>query len=221
VDDEQHAIDILKSHIEKVASLELILATTDSVEAFHFVQKNEVDLIFLDIEMSDLSGLDFLRLLKEKSKVILTTAYREHALDGFEYNVIDYLLKPVLLPRFLKAVNRMLNSDIQKDEAVNDFIFVKTGIRNKVVKVEFNKIIYIESMGNYVHFVLKNNKISCLMPLKEVDKMLPVNQFMRIHQSFIVRKQHIIGREGNQIILENIMLPIGESYKKQVLEYFK
>lgn len=221
VDDEQHAIAVLKSHIEKVAGLELILATTDPIEAFAFVQKNTVDLIFLDIEMPDLSGLDFLRLLNEKSKVILTTAYREHALDGFEYNVVDYLLKPVLFPRFLKAVNRLLHSTTKKEGTVNDFIFVKTGIRNKVIKVEFSKIIYIESMGNYVHFIMKNDKISCLMPLKEVERLLPVNQFLRIHQSYVVPKLNIIGREGNQIILENNKLPIGESYKKQVLEYFK
>lgn len=223
IDDEQHAVDILTNHIGKMPELELIHASTDSIHAYQFIQQNKVDLIFLDIEMPGLNGLEFLELLNEKAKVIMTTAYKEHALEGFEHNVSDYLLKPVLFPRFLKAINRIIQHTPSSPEGkplVKEHMFIKTGIRNKVVKINFNKIMYIESKGNYVHFHLKDENYSCLMPLKEVEKELPEIDFMRVHQSFIVRKSEIKGREGNMIILPEISLPIGESYRKGVLEYF-
>lgn len=224
VDDEQHAIDILQAHIDKVPELEIKLATTNPIEAFSYVQSHAIDLIFLDIQMPELTGLQFLNLLQEKTKVILTTAYSEHALEGFEHNVTDYLLKPVLFPRFLKAVSRIINqnSDSEKpvDKAEKSHFFVKTGTRNKLIKIEFEKILFVESMGNYVHFNMLDAKITCLMPLKEVETELPPSQFMRIHQSYIVAKKYIQGREGNQIILPEKTLSIGETYRKSVHEYF-
>jgi DNA-binding LytR/AlgR family response regulator len=223
VDDEQHAIDVLKAHIAKVPKLEIKLSTTNPIEAYTYVQANNIDLIFLDIQMPELTGLQFLGLLNEKTKVILTTAYREHAVDGYEYNVADYLLKPVLFPRFLKAVSRIINNESEtppEPKPEKEYIFVKTGIRNKVIKIDFEKILYIESMGNYVHFIMHDAKITSLMPLKEVEQKLPKSQFMRIHQSFIVAKKNILGREGNQILIPGQNLPIGETYKKNVKDFF-
>lgn len=223
VDDEQHAIDILIAHIAKVPPLEIKLATTNPVEAYTYIQTNDIDLIFLDIQMPELTGLQFLSLLNKKTKVILTTAYREHALDGYEHNVADYLLKPVLFPRFLKAVSRIINTESETAPTLKpekEFIFVKTGTRNKVVKVDFEKILYVESMGNYVNFVLEDSKLTILMTLKEVEKELPKNQFIRIHQSYVVARKNILGREGNQILIHNRNLPIGEKYKKNVHDFF-
>lgn len=221
VDDEEHAIEVLKSHISKLKELQLVFATTNPLEAFSYLQSREVDLIFLDIEMPELNGLEFLKLLNGKFKVILTTAYSEFAIEAFEHHVLDYLLKPVLFPRFLKAISRI--TDTPKSEIgpkQEEYIFVKTGIRNKVIKVDFHKIIYVESMGNYVHFNMTDEKISCLMPLKEVEQLLPKDMFMRIHQSYIVPLNQIRGREGNQLLITNKQLPIGETYKKAVSEFF-
>lgn len=221
VDDEQHAIDILQAHIAKVPEMEVKLATTNPIEAFSYVQSHGVDLVFLDIQMPELSGLQFLSLLQEKTKVILTTAYREHAIDGFEHNVADYLLKPVIFPRFLKAVSRIIKTDQGPEKVVERaHFFVKTGVRSKLVKIEFDKIVLVESMGNYVHFNMIDEKITSLMPLKEVAIELPITHFLRINQSFIVAKKYILGREGNQILLPGKSLPIGETYKKTVQEYF-
>ncbi|MBN8665930.1 MAG: response regulator transcription factor [Chitinophagales bacterium] len=223
MDDERHAIDILIAHIAKVPQLEIKLATTNPVEACTYIQLNHIDLIFLDIQMPGLTGLQFLSLLNEKTKVILTTAYREYALDGYEHNVVDYLLKPVLFPRFLKAVSRIIENEsgtVHTFKSEKEFIFVKTGIRNKLVKVDFEKILYVESMGNYINFVLEDSKVTTLMTLKEVEKELPKNQFIRIHQSYVVAKKNILGREGNQILIQNRNLPIGETYKKNVHDFF-
>lgn len=223
VDDERHAIDILIAHIAKIPQLEIKLATTNPVEAYTYIQSNHIDLIFLDIQMPELTGLQLLSLLNEKTKVILTTAYREYALDGYEHNVVDYLLKPVLFPRFLKAVSRIISNENETVDTLKtekEFIFVKTGIRNKLVKVDFEKILYVESMGNYINFVLEDSKVTTLMTLKEVEKELPKNQFIRIHQSYVVAKKNILGREGNQILIQNRNLPIGETYKKNVHDFF-
>lgn len=223
VDDEQHAIDILIAHAAKVPELDIKMATTNPVEAFTYVQSHAVDLIFLDIQMPELTGIQFLSLIKEKTKVILTTAYREHALDGYEYNVADYLLKPVLFPRFLKAVSRLINNSTEippETIAVKDCIFIKTGTRNSIIRIDFDKIIYVESMGNYVHFIMAEKKISTLMTLKVVEKELPKSQFIRVNQSYIVAKKHILGREGNQIKTPNQTLSIGETYRKTVQDFF-
>ncbi|MBX3240427.1 MAG: response regulator transcription factor [Chitinophagaceae bacterium] len=224
IDDEQHAIDVLQSHIAKVSALELLHATTNPVEAFQFVQQNHTDLIFLDIQMPELDGLQFLKLLNEKSKVILTTAYGEHALEGFEHNVTDYLLKPVLFDRFLKAIQRVIANHAPKEsvsvthQTEKEFLFVKTGTRNKIVKVFINDIEYIESKGNYVTFVTTTDKIMTLLTMKELESELPKSLFVRIHNSYIVAVNNIVALEGNQIQVGKYRLTVGDTYKKSVLK---
>lgn len=228
IDDEQHAIDVLKVHISKVPLLKVAFATTNPVKAFQYIQQNEADLIFLDIQMPELNGIQFLELLNGKVKVILTTAYREHALDGFEYGVIDYLLKPVLFDRFLKAIQKAINRNGNKEtenlelqrpsQSEKEFLFVKTGVRNKIVKVLIKDIQYIESKGNYVTFIMPTDKVLTLLSLKELENELPKRSFIRIHNSYIVALNKISAVEGNQIQVGNRQLPIGNTYKKSVIE---
>lgn len=226
VDDEQHAIDVLKLHISKVPLLDLIFTTTQPLEAFQYLQNEKVDLIFLDIQMPELNGLQFLKLLHLKTKVILTTAYREHALEGFEHEVTDYLLKPVLFDRFLKAVQKVIAAARVQEQGhpsspvqpAKEFLFVKTGIRNRIQKIAIREIEYIESKGNYIIFTLPNEKVITLLSLKEMEAELPASEFIRIHHSYIVALNKISSLEGNSIQLGKHQLPIGDTYKKNILD---
>ena len=224
VDDEQHAIDLLTNHISKIALLNLQFATTSSIEAFQYVQQKKADLIFLDIQMPELDGLQFIRLLGGKSKVILTTAYAEHALEGYEHNIVDYLLKPILFDRFLKAAQKAIDlltsapadSSFVANDGVfeDDFIFVKTNTRNKITKILLRDIEYIEGMGNYLSIYTEASRIITLLPIKELEGKLPANRFLRIHNSYLVPVNKISFVEGNQLHIGKHTLPIGDAYKK-------
>jgi two-component system, LytTR family, response regulator len=227
-DDEPHAIELIFSHISKIPSLELVFSSTNPVEAFQFIQRNTVDLVFLDIHMPELDGLQFLKLLRGKSKVILTTAYPEHALEGYEHDVIDYLLKPILFDRFLKAVTKAANliepvekqisDNIAGDSKNGDFIFVKTETRGKLLKIQLSEINFIEGLGNYVAMHTDAAKTLCLITFKELETKLPSNNFIRIHKSFIIAVAKINMLEGNQVYIGEQAVPIGESYKPNLLQ---
>jgi DNA-binding LytR/AlgR family response regulator len=228
IDDEQHAVDLLTSHIHKLPLLNLSFATTDPVAAFQYVQQNEPELIFLDIQMAELNGIQFLKLLRGRSKVILTTAYPEFALEGYEHDIIDYLLKPILFDRFLKAVNKTfdrihrpssINADHPADTSGNeDHIFVKTGSRNKIVRILLHEIEYVESKGNYVAIHTINSHIITQLTMKELEEKLPVKRFRRIHNSYLVPLNKITAVEGNQLQIGKHKLPIGDTYKKAFLQ---
>lgn len=225
-DDEPHAIELISSYIKKIDTLELVYSSTNPVEAFQYLQKNTVDLVFLDIHMPELDGIQFLKLLGGKSKVILTTAYPEHALEGYEHDVTDYLLKPIMFDRFLKAVTKATeliessgkqainDSKIQQD----DFILVKTETRGKLIKIILSEIIFIEGLGNYVAINTVKDKTLCLITFKELEVKLSSNHFIRVHKSFIISIANITMLEGNQIRLGTHAIPIGESYKAKLLE---
>src|SRR5215213_1122796 len=221
VDDEQHAIDLLLMHAAKLDLLQVQLATTSAIEAFSYIQRHSVDLIFLDIQMPGLTGLQFMKLLKGKSKVILTTAYAEHALESYEHDVVDYLLKPIVFDRFLKAVQKAINvthtttpaNKADELPGVKDFIFVKTQAR-KIIKIVLEEIEYVESLGNYLAIHTSSGKFTLLLSMKELCKKLPAEQFIRIHNSYMVSFNKIIEVNGNQVRLKKQGLPIGERYKK-------
>jgi DNA-binding LytR/AlgR family response regulator len=227
IDDEQHAIDLLTSYVGKVPGLTLSIATTNPIEAFQHIQINSIDLVYLDIHMPDLDGIQFLKLLAGKSKVILTTAYPEHALEGYEHDIIDYLLKPIMFDRFLKATQKAINlfsNDSNEpmktlnEDTIDDYIFVKSEIRNKIIKIKLNEVLYIESMGNYVSFYIKDIKIITLTTMKELDTQLSNNSFFRVHKSYIVSIDKIDAVEGNQILIGKNSIPLGETYKE---DFFK
>lgn len=226
VDDEQHAIDILLHYIAQTPMLNVVAATTNPIEALQVVATQKVELVFLDIHMPELSGIDFVKAINGKAKVILTTAYSEFALEGYELDVVDYLLKPIRLPRFLAAVQKAAKS-IKEDAPAtapvsddDDYIFVKTESKGKLLKINLADIDYIEGMKNYVAFHCGTSKTLVYASMKEIEDRLPARHFLRIHKSFIIRIDRITGIEGNRVLLKNTNadILIGESYKNELME---
>jgi two-component system, LytTR family, response regulator len=223
VDDELHGLNLLKKHMAQVSFLSLEFATTNPLEAINKIITEKIDLVFLDIHMPQMSGLEFIQTINGKSKVILCTAYAEYALEGFEHNVVDYLLKPISFPRFLRAAQKAMNIIEQEKPTdmgtADDFIFVKTEQKGKMVKINFAEVHYIESLGNYVRFVSPASKIVALFTMKEVQSILPQHRFVRVHNSFIVNLDWVTGIEGNELIIKNNAqkIPIGITYKDTVL----
>lgn len=210
IDDEPIALQIVQSHAAKVPFLTLKATFTDAFKAMDYLQKEAVDLIFLDIKMPDISGLDFLKSLNRKPLVIFTTAYTEHAVISFELDAVDYLLKPFSLARFLKACNKANELFQLRNTGVPDHIFIKTGYEQ--VKVRFEDIYYIEAEGNYVNFVLKNSKLLSRMTFSETENSLPKNKFIRIHRSYMAARAHIDKIERHQVLVNGTILPVGDSY---------
>ncbi len=225
VDDEPHALEILQLYVEKTNFLEVDFATTNPWEAIDFVKNNEVDILFLDIQMEGLTGLQVLDILDKKPAIILTTAYQEYALKGYEYKVDDYLLKPYSYDRFLKAVKgiaeKKVITNIEKSANEIDHIFIKGDAKNKFHRVLFSDILYIEGLRNYVQFHCENEKIITLQNMKKLQEELPAQLFFRIHKSYIINLNKIKAVEGNSVQLGDKNLPIGASYKSTFMQLFK
>jgi DNA-binding LytR/AlgR family response regulator len=230
VDDEQHAIDVLTHYIGQTPFLQLIKATTNPIEALEMVNTQKIDLVFLDIQMPELSGLDVARTIQGKTKVILTTAYSEFAAEGFELEVVDYLLKPIPLPRFFKAVQRVLNTVTSsvtampnEDNIEDDYIFVKTELKGKMLKVNLRDIDYIEGMKNYVAIYHAGQKTMALLNMKDLEERLPKKYFLRVHKSYIVSVNKIVAIEGNLVVLKNVKAEIllGETYRNSFYDLMK
>lgn len=229
VDDEQHAIDTLVHYVKQTPFLKLVFTTTHPLDALAIVNEQKVDLVFIDIQMPGISGLDFVRAIRGKAKVILTTAYSEFAVEGFELEVLDYLLKPVSMPRFLKATQRA--HDIFRREAgqeattefEDDFILVKTESKGKLLKIMLPDIDYIEGLKNYVGIHHNNQKTLTLLNMKDLEERLPGRYFMRIHKSFIVAVNKISAVEGNRVLLRNIKADIllSDTYRAGFFERMK
>lgn len=225
VDDEAYASDIIASFINKTPFLELVLATTNAFEALNLVQEGKVDLVFLDIQMPELTGIQFLKICGDKCKVILTTAYPEYAIEGFDLDVVDYLLKPVSYERFYKAsqkaqlaINGGKIEPILVQSAGNDFIFIKGDTKNKFIKVNYEDILYIEGLKNYVSVYTENQRIITYQALHELVAELPQPPFYRVHKSYIISLNRIRLIDGNTVFINDQSIPIGETYKE---EFFK
>lgn len=226
VDDEAYASDIIATFINKTPFLELVGTTTNAFEALSMVQDGKIDLVFLDIQMPELTGIQFLKICGNKCKVILTTAYPEYALDGFELDVVDYLLKPISYERFYKAAEKaqQMISPAQYEivttpvPATNDFIFIKGDTKNKFIKVNYNEILYIEGLKNYVSVYTANQRIVTYQALRELESQLPHPPFYRVHKSYIVSLEKIKMIDGNTLFIHDQSIPIGETYKE---EFFK
>jgi len=223
VDDKPLAIDILNDYISKIPDLTLTFSSTNPLEALEYVMKNKVDLVFLDIQMPQLNGVQFMKIVNEKCLIILTTAYAEYALDGFENNAIDYLLKPVSFERFYKAVQKAVRHfsltapgqasiTYQPAESENDFIFVKT--EYKLVRINTDDILFVEGMQNYVAIQTKTDKILSLQSIKKMEEQLPKKQFIRVHRSFIVAVKKINSIERARIYIGDSVIPFGDLYKE-------
>jgi DNA-binding LytR/AlgR family response regulator len=229
VDDEQHAIDILVHYVNQTPLLNLVSSTTNPLIALQSIATQKIDLVFLDVQMPELSGIDFVRAIDGKTRVILTTAYSEFALEGYELNVVDYLLKPIRLPRFLTAVQKAakaLNEAMAEPAGQSpetDYIFVKTESKGKLLKINLPEIDYIEGMKNYVAIYCSGKKILVYTTMKDLEERLPQKQFIRVHKSFIIPIDRITGIEGNQVLLKGVTSEIlaGESYKEGLMKIVK
>jgi len=227
VDDEQHAIDILVHYVNQTPYLELVDTTTNPIEALEMVAKKKVDLVFLDIQMPELSGIDFVKAINGKAKIILTTAYSEFALESYELDVVDYLLKPIRLPRFLTAVQKVVKeletTNEKPADTEDDYIFVKTESKGKLLKINLDEIDFIEGMKNYVAVHCSGKKIMVYTSMKDLEEKLPEKKFIRVHKSFIIPIARITGIEGNLVRLKNVSaeVQIGENYKPALMEIIR
>lgn len=229
VEDEPLARNLLIEYVRKVPSLNLIEACSSPIAALEVLRKNSVDLLFLDVQMPELTGISLLKILQKRPLVILTTAYSEYALQGYELDVVDYLLKPITFERFLKAIDKATQrlepkTSVRTGEKVQvageqPFVFVKDG--TKLVKVIFDDILYVEGLKDYVTIHLKTHKVVSLQRLKTLEEQLPADKFIRIHNSFIVALQAIDVVHKNSVQIRGTMLPIGETYKKSFRDFIE
>lgn len=208
VDDEPAALDVLKKHAKKMTSIQLITTFLSATEAFKYVQTNPVDLIFLDISMPDLSGLEFASMIKRQGQVIFTTAHPEYALKGFDLAATDYLLKPINFSRFLQAC--LLAESRHKDSFVKvaqpDNIYVKDG--HNWIQIKLNDLLYIRAEDNYIRLVENNKRTLIRMTMSEFQNRLPINQFLRVHKSYIISISKIEKIEKHQVIISETQIPI-------------
>lgn len=226
VDDEPLAHVVLEKYIAQIQNLELLANCKNALEALNFLHTNTVDLIFLDINMPDLSGIELLKTLKYQPKIIFTTAYSEFALEGYEYGATDYLLKPIKFERFLKAVNRAFDTmepkqekkeePVQEDESKQNHIFLKQD--QSVLKVMFSDINYVEAYGNYVQVYTTDQKIITRQTMTEIEKALQDENFLRVHKSYIVNITKIDKIHNNQIHICDKEISIGTIYKSELMK---
>ena len=227
VDDEPLARNLLKEYVQKVSYLNLIGTCSDALEAADALRNNTVDLLFLDIQMPDLTGIALLKSLQRKPMVILTTAYSEYALESYDLDVVDYLLKPVTLERFLRAVDKAAERTVPEQgsqqkavtEKASPYIFVKDG--TKLVKVGLEDIRYIEGLKDYVTIHTKERKIISLQRLKALEEQLPADRFIRIHNSYIIAVHAIDVIHKNEVQIGGVMLPVSDTYKKGFREFIE
>jgi DNA-binding LytR/AlgR family response regulator len=224
IDDEPLAIDVIAGHIAQTPFLSLTEKFTHSVKAFEYLSENNIDLLFIDIQMPDLSGLELVRNLEYKPAIIFTTAYDKYAMEGFKVDAIDYLLKPVDYPEFLKAAEKAKRWICTKNEIVRiksdkEFLFIKS--EHKIIRIELKTIKYIEGMSEYVRIHRENAKsIMSLLSLKSIEEQLPEEQFMRVHKSFIVNLKKISEIESNTIVCgDGVAIPVSKLYKDKFQEY--
>ena len=219
LDDEPLAVELLKKHASENENLNVLFATTEVFEAIDFLKKEKVDLIFTDIQMPELTGIQFMKILNDSHKFIVTTAYSDYALQSFNFRVIDYILKPITKERFDLAVKKYI--DLFNSQTINQstYIFVKADGRQ--VKINFSDLLYIEGLKDYVKIYLKDNPkpILTLMSLKKLEEELPSENFMRIHRSFIIGLDKIETIERNHIVIGKEQIAIAPNYKDSLMEY--
>lgn len=226
VDDEPHALTVLKSHIAKIPMLEAIAECNNALKAFELLQERKIDLVFLDIRMPQMTGVDLLKTLSDPPKVIFTTAHAEYALEGYELDVVDYLLKPISLERLMKSVQKVLRnfpvsspnmqSTIAEAPTQEHDKFLYFRVDRKMVKVWLNEIAYVESLKDYVKIVLNEGQLVVKLTMQALEQMLPDKEFVRIHRSFIVSLPKIRSFSQHHVEVQQVELPIGRMYKLEV-----
>ncbi|MGB0525406.1 MAG: LytR/AlgR family response regulator transcription factor [Flammeovirgaceae bacterium] len=230
VDDEPLAINVIKNYVQKIDGFEVVQTFENPIDAFNLIGKQSIDLLFLDINMPVLNGLDLLKSLETPPLVVFTTAYREYAVESFELDVVDYLVKPIPFPRFMKAINKVVrllksaqeHTDEQSGEhkflknTDEPYIFLK--VEKKLVKVYLHEILYIESLKDYVKVKTIYEELIVHQSLTGLTEQLPSDQFIRIHRSYTIAIQHVKSLEGNMLEIKTKLLPIGRNYQHEVKE---
>lgn len=220
VDDEPIALDIIRAHAAKVPYLDLKATFTDAFKALEYLQKENIDLLFLDIKMPDISGLEFFNSLSKKPLLIFTTAYSEHAATSFEMDAVDYLLKPFSLARFIKGCNKAFElHNFRNASETADHLYVKTGYEQ--LKVLYDDILYLEAAGNYVTFVLKDRNLLSRSTFAEVAATLPPHKFVRVHRSYIVAINKIDKVERQQVTIQKAIVPVSDAYHQNLMDALK
>lgn len=227
VDDEPLARNLMTDYVRKVPSLHLVAACANAMDAMEVLRKQPVDILFLDIQMPEITGITFLKVLQKRPLVIFTTAYSEYALEGYELDVVDYLLKPITLDRFLKAVDKALLRlqtppaavAVTTSEQKPDFVFVKDGTR--MVKIMLDDILFVEGMKDYVTIHTREKKITSLQRMKALEEQLPSDKFIRIHHSYIIALKAIDVVHKNEVQIGQALLPVSDSYKKAFREFIE
>jgi len=222
VDDKPLAIDVLADYTRKVPFLELAATTTNPLEGLSIIREQPIDLVFLDIQMPELTGMQFIKIAGRQCKIVLTTAYAEYALDGYEHDVVDYLLKPIAFDRFYRAAEKALsliapkpngpaNEPAVLNQPGNGYLFVKT--EHRIQKLNMVDIQYIEALQNYVSLHTTAGRVMSLQPLKKLEEQLPATEFVRVHKSYIVSLRHISSVERGRIFIGDAVIPVGDSYR--------
>lgn len=234
IDDEFLARQYIKDYVQKLPFLNLVGDYNSPLHVIGEIKDKKIDILFLDIQMPDITGLEFLKTLNPQPYIIITTAYKEYALEGYEHNVVDYLLKPFSFDRFLKAVNKVVNKiqkekvsiNLDKDPEINQkpqiektYLIIRAD--RKLYKINYDDLIYIEGQKSYVTFHTREKKITALITLKELEEMLPEEYFIRIHKSYIVSIKDIDTLEGNMLEIHGIKLSIGSSFRDKIEKIFK
>lgn len=220
VDDEKLARSLVENYIEQIPNLELVASCKNGIEATKVLQDEEIDLIITDIQMPGLLGTELVKSLSYRPFVIFTTAYEEYAIEGFELEAIDYLLKPFPFERFLAAVNKVFSRQetVSEDKLAMKSNYLTIKADHKLYKVQYDDISYIEGMREYVSFHVPNGRITALMSLKNLEESLPADRFIRCHKSYIINKDKVETLEGNALTIQGKLIPIGQSYKDKVIE---
>lgn len=213
VDDEELARALLITYIEKLDFLNLVGEAENPLEALSLMKEHDVDLLFLDIQMPEIKGTDFAKMVDTTTKIIFTTAYSQYALEGYELNAVDYLLKPITFERFVTAVNKVKTTNtIEKTDAIT----IKSGY--DLHKVKYTDILYVVSDSEYVTFHMADKKIISNQRLKTLEQELPSSMFMRVHRSYIINKKSVTGLKGRDLLLSDVVIPVSDSYYEQVKE---
>ncbi len=230
LDDEPMAVALLSKYVEKISSFELVKATTNPFEILELIAQTTIDVLFIDIQMPELTGIQMMEMLGNKTKFVITSAYSEYALKGYEHNVVDYLLKPISFDRFYKCIQKIESLSQEKpaatieiptktEEKPDEFLFIKTD--GKLVKINLNDLLLVEGLKDYLHLHLKNEKLIVLDTLKEFEAKLPASDFMRVHKSYIIRLDQIETIERNRVFIQKNIIPIGETYKIKFQDWVK
>ncbi|MDN3707733.1 LytTR family DNA-binding domain-containing protein [Myroides ceti] len=228
LDDEPMAVSLLSKYVEKTATLELVKATTNPFEVLETIATVPVDVIFIDIQMPELTGIQMMEMIGNKAKFIITSAYSEYALKGYEHNVVDYLLKPISFDRFYKSIVKLqdisslpktMETPVKVEEEQEGFLFVKTD--GRLVKINLNDLFFVEGLKDYLYLHLRNEKLIVLDTLKDFEAKLPQNSYMRVHKSYIIRLDKIETIERNRIFIQDKIIPVGDTYKAKFQYWMK